>query len=209
MILEGHPGANAGATSDMCTGYDDGMDPNGRIVRSLIKFDLSSLPTNAAVQSAKLRAYYMGYWDYPNHVRTVTAYRITGDWTESGVTWDNKPSPGTAYGSVDIPANDDWGWRELDVRDLVQSWVNGSIANQGVMLRGPEASGADSSYPVFHTRKGPYPPQLVINYLAATAMSQPSAEQATVLTGPRLRDHLGASVAPTDASGREQRELRP
>jgi hypothetical protein len=184
------------------------MNPNGRIVRSLIKFDLGSLPANAAVQSAKLRVYYGGYWDYPNRVRTVTAYRITGDWTESEVTWDNKPSPSTAYGSVDIPANADWGWRELDVRDLVQSWVNGSIANQGVMLRGPEASGTDSSYRKFGTRESLYPPELVINYLAAAAASQAPATPTAALAGPRLRDHLGGSVAPTDASGREQRELR-
>jgi hypothetical protein len=206
-VLEGYPSANTGIASDMWAGYDDGMDPNGRIVRSLIKFDLSNLPANATVQSAKLRVYYMGYRDFTNHIRTVTAYRITGDWAESGVTWDNKPSPGTAYGSVDITANADWGWRELDVRALVQGWVNGSIANQGVMLRGPEASGADSSYRKFGTRESPYPPELVINYLAAAAASQAPATPAAALTGPRLRDHLGGSVAPRDASGREQREL--
>jgi subtilisin family serine protease len=207
-ILEGYPGTNAGTTQDMWAGYDDGMNPNGLIVRSLIKFDLSSLPANAAVQSAKLRVYYLGYRDYPNRVRTTTAYQISGDWTESGVTWDSKPSPGTAYGGVEIAANSNWGWSELDVRDLVQSWVNGSVTNQGVMLRGPEASGSDSSYRAFSTREGPYPPELVVNYLAAAAVSQASETATAVLTGPRLRDHLGSSAAPIDASGREQQELR-
>lgn len=192
----------------MWAGYDDTLDPDGRIVRSLIKFDLSDLPANAAVLSAELRVYYKAYWDYPDRARTVTAHRIIGDWTELEVTWNNKPSLGTAYGSVDIPANEDWGWRGLDVRDLVQGWVNGSIANQGVMLCGPEASGADSSWRSFYTREGAYAPQLVISYLAATAISQPPAEQSTVRIGALLRDYLGG-FTPTDGTGREVRELRP
>ena len=207
-ILEGYPDGNAGATNDMWAGYDDSLDPEGRIVRSLIQFDLSDLPANAAVSSAELLVYYQGYWDYPDRVRTVTAHRITGDWTEWGVTWNDRPGLGTAYGSVDIAANDDWGWRELDVRDLVQGWIDGSIANQGVMLCGPEVSGVDSSWRSFYTREGAYAPELVISYYAATAISQPLAEQSTILSGTPLRDYVGGST-PTDGTGREHQELRP
>lgn len=196
-ILEGYPGFNAGTTNDMWAGYDDGrLSPPGRIVRSLIKFDLSGIPSSATVQSARLRVYYAGYWDYPNRVRTITAYRIVGDWTERGVTWNNKPSPGTAYGSVAINSDQNWGWRELDVGALVQGWINGSIPNQGVMLRGPEASGADSSFRIFSTREGPYPPQLVIQYLASGAASLPVVIETPVPAGPSLREYLNASDTP-------------
>lgn len=208
-ILEGYPGNNFGTTNDMWAGYDDGLNPNGRIVRSLIRFDVSSLPPSAVIQSAKLRVYYIGYRDYANRVNTITAYRITGNWTELGVTWNNKPSPDASYGSVDIPANTNWGWRELDVRALVQGWVNDSIANQGVMLRGPEASGADSSYRKFSTREGPYSPQLMITYVAAAAASDVPPDNVAAPTGVRLRQALGGSDAPADAGGREQREMAP
>lgn len=194
VVLEGYPSSNAGSTGDMWAGYDNGtLNPNGRIVRSLIKFDLSSLPAHATVQNAKLRVFYGGYRDYANHVSTITAYRIVNDWTEGAVTWNNKPGSGTAYGSVAIAANQNWGWRELDVQVLVQGWVNRSIPNQGVMLRGPEASGADASYRLFSTREGPYPPQLVINYLAAGAASQPAAVQTPAPAGPSLSEYLNGS----------------
>lgn len=196
-ILEGYPGVNAGTTSDMWAGYDDGaLSPPGRIVRSLIRFDLSGIPSNATVQSARLRVYYAGYRDYPNRVRTITAYRIVGDWTESGVTWNNKPSPGTAYGSVAINSDQNWGWRELDVGALVQGWINGTIPNQGVMLRGPEISGTDSSFRTFSTREGPFPPQLVIQYLASGAASLPVFIETPVPAGPSLREYLNAPDTP-------------
>lgn len=208
-ILEGYPSINLGTASDMWAGYDDGLNPNGRITRSLLRFDITSLPSNAVIQSATLRVYYMGYRDYPNRVNTITAYRINGSWTELGVTWNNKPGPGAAYGSVDIPANTNWGWRELDMQALVQGWVNGSIANQGVMLRGPEVSGADSSYRMFSTREGPYSPQLLINYVAAAAINAAPPDHVAAPAGVRLREVLGSSAAPADASGREHREMAP
>ncbi len=207
-VLEGYSGFNTGTAADMWAGYDDGMEPDGKIVRSLIKFDLSSVPAGATVQSAKLRVYYMGYYDFSNRERTITAYRCVGNWTELGVNWNNKPSPGTAYGSVVIISNTNWGWRELDVQGLVQGWVNGSIPNQGVMLRGPEVSGADSSYRTFSTREGPNAPQLAITYLAVAAASPPPTMQAPVPAGPSLREQLGSPSAPTDADGREQQMSR-
>lgn len=207
-IMEGYPSYNFGTTVDMWAGYDDSLDPYGRIVRSLIRFDLSGLPPAAVVQSAVLRVYYVGYWDFPNHVATITAYQINGSWTETGVTWNNRPNPGASYGSVDIPANQNWGWRELDVKALVQGWLNGSIPNQGVMLRGPEISGIESCWRSFSTREGPYPPQLVVTYTTAGAAERTVATNlpATV-GGPRLRDLVPGFSVPSGAGGRELKEM--
>ncbi len=169
-ILEGRPSLNFGDTDNMWVGYDDKSDPDGKIARGLIKFDVSHLPHGAHVQEATLRIYYKGYWDFPGYVDTITAYQARGHWQEMHVTWQNKPGFGNRYGRVRITADNNWGWRQLSVTDLVQSWLDGSIENDGVMLRGEEASGTNSSRRSFYTREGKHPPQLVIQFTGLATM---------------------------------------
>jgi hypothetical protein len=139
-----------------------------QIVRGLIQFDLSAIPSGTVINHAVLRIYYMGYWDFPVS-RTITSYRINSGWTEMGVTWNNQPGFAEAYGSVDIIANNSWRYVSLDVTALVQAWVNGTYPNKGIMLRGPEVSGSDSSWREFYTRHTSDVPQLVITYTGAAA----------------------------------------
>jgi len=86
-VLEGYPDSNVGDAGDMWAGYDDYLDPDGKIVRSLVRFDLPSLPSGAQINSATLRLYLVSSWDYPNRYRTITTYRIGSDWAEMTVTW--------------------------------------------------------------------------------------------------------------------------
>jgi len=140
-ILEGYPTANFGSTSDMWAGYDDSLDPDGEIVRSLVMFDLSTIPSGSTINSATFEAYLIGWYDYPNRYRDVAVHRITGTWSENSVAWNNKPDYSESYDSVSIKSEEVWDWHSWDVTDLVQEWVNGTYANHGIMLRGPEQSG--------------------------------------------------------------------
>jgi hypothetical protein len=169
-ILQGYPTMNAGNTSDMWAGYDDYLDPDGKIVRSLIQFDTSVIPAGTPIASAVLRVYLVGSWDYPGRTRTITTYRIGSGWSESSVTWNTQPSIGEAYGSTGV-THGSGGWYSFNVTDLVRGWVNGTLPNYGVMLRGPEKSGSDSSWKAFSTRQGNYTPQLVITYSGYAALS--------------------------------------
>jgi len=162
-VLQGYPTTNFGDTSDMWAGYDDYLSPDGKIVRSLIQFDVSAIPSGISIGSATLRVYLVGSWDYPNRTRTITTYRIGSAWSESSVTWNTCPSCAEAYGSAPV-THGAWGWYSFDVTNLVRGWVNGSLPNYGVMLRGPEVSGSNSSWKGFSTREGPYTPQLAITY---------------------------------------------
>lgn len=163
VVLQGYPTLNFGSTIDMWVGYDDGLIPNGMIARSLIKFDLTSLPLNQTISRATLRVYLISSRDFPNTNRTITAYRITSSWLESSITWNSAPGYGSAYGSESI-RNDDFAWHEVDVTSLVAAWYSGTYPNYGIMLRGPEISGFDSSWRGFSTREGPFIPQLVVEY---------------------------------------------
>jgi hypothetical protein len=53
-------------------------------------------------------------------------------------------------------------WYSFDVTNLVRGWVNGTLPNNGIMLRSPETSGPNLRF--FSTREGGNSPQLVITY---------------------------------------------
>lgn len=206
VVLEGYPTANVGTAGDMWVGYDDMLDPDGKIVRSVVKFNLASVPAGAKVQGAKLRIYSVGYWDFPNVYDTIRAYQAVGDWNESTVNWNNKPNAGQGYGSVSIIANSNWTWYELDVKDLVQGWLNGSMANHGILLRGQEESGSNSSWRSFSTKEGSNPPQLVVNYGSALSANAAQAVVADPL-GPSVRTLLAPTGPTADNAGRQYRAL--
>ncbi|MCB0162587.1 MAG: DNRLRE domain-containing protein [Anaerolineae bacterium] len=178
-ILQGYPTQNFRNTIDMWAGYDDSLNPDGRIVRSLVKFNIATLPINQVITKATFRVHLISSYDFPNTSRTITAYRITSDWSESSLTWNNAPGYSTAYDS-NLIGNDDFDWYDFDVTNLVKAWYEGNYQNYGVMLRGPEYSGLDSSWRGFSTREGSFPPQLVIEYQAApTPPNPPSLLTAT------------------------------
>ena len=194
-IMEGYPTTNFGDTIDMWAGYDDYLSPDGKIVRSLIKFDVSSIPSASYITNVTLKVYMCESWDYPGRSRTITAYRIGSSWSEMSVTWNSRPSYAESYGSVAIK-HGSFGWYSLDVTNLVKAWVSGTYANYGVMLRGPEHSGSDSSWRAFYTRESSYVPELVITYISGLSVRYALSSEAVSDSASSLRimDLLGISL---------------
>ena len=180
-ILQGYANTNSGTLAYMWVGYDDYLNPDGKIARSLIAFNTSAIPSNVAIDQALLRVYLVDSWDYPGESRTVTTYRISSPWSESNVTWNSQPSFAQAYGSASV-SHDVKRWYSFDVTNLVRGWINGTLPNYGIMLRGPEYSGSDSSWKSFSTREGEYTPQLIITYSGQTTQGI-GANETTFPTG--------------------------
>ncbi len=198
-IMQGRATMNFGSATDMWVGYDDALNPDGQIVRSMIQFNVSNIPSSVAISSAVLRAYKYDSYDYAGNWRTITTFRITSPWSESAVTWNTRPSYSTAYGSAYVP-HDVEGWHSFDVTSLVQGWINGSIPNYGVMLRGPEWSGSDSSWKSFLTKEeGSHTPYLSITYATQAASANGQTESEILLAetsrGYTISQTLGNSLA--------------
>lgn len=162
-VLQGYPGASEGSATQIWAGYDDSLSPQGQIARGLVWFDIASLPPGKVIINSRLRLRLVSARDYPDTPRTITTHRITSNWSEGTVTWNSKPGYQGAFGSKAM-VRDDWAWHDFDVTSLVDAWYRGIYPNQGIMVRGPEASGTDSSWRGFGTREGSYPPQLVVEY---------------------------------------------
>jgi hypothetical protein len=142
MVLQGFPDQYLGTQDHMWVGYDHCS--NGGIARSLVEFYTHTIPAGAQVLNATLRLYHVRSCDWDSRRHTITAYRVRDDMGVDVITWRNQPRIAEAYGSM-IVISSNWGWYSLDVTGLVRGWVDGSLPNYGIMLRGPEGSGNESA----------------------------------------------------------------
>lgn len=74
---------NKGTDTTLTIG--NGNDANNYTTRTLIKFDLSTLPDNAIISSATLSLFCNG--DFSSNARTFKVYRVLRAWVESQSTW--------------------------------------------------------------------------------------------------------------------------
>ncbi len=140
MVLAGYPTTNYGSTEDMWAGYDTWLNPDGKNARSLVRFDLSAIPSGTSIEQATLWLYLRRSYDVPDASRIIATYRVTSWWAEGSVTWNTRPGFSGMYGWVSIP-HAAWGWYAADVTNLVRGWVSGQYSNYGVWVFGNEDSG--------------------------------------------------------------------
>ncbi len=125
-----------------------------QVGHQLIHFDLSDIPPNVSVLSAKLEVYQYSASNVSADA-TIAVHRATQDWVEGtkqgggtpdGATWDTYDGVNpwaTPGGDIDpqviasapvIDVNDVWiAW---PVEKLVQGWLSGTYPNQGLLLKG-------------------------------------------------------------------------
>jgi hypothetical protein len=161
-VEEAGPEANFGASFLRA---DGGADPD---VETYLRFDTSSFP--GAIQAAKLRVYaYTGTADGP------AVLGVTDPWSETGITWANRPPAATA------PIDDKGAiapntWVEYDVTPLVTG-----PGTYSFVLRTTSNDGVD-----FYSREAANPPRLVLTAAvptsgaAATSPSRRAARRPSV-----------------------------
>jgi hypothetical protein len=103
-------------------------------VTSYVRFNLAVLPSGASVSKATLRLYV----DAVSKSGTFDVYEIDSNWLENSVTY-NTPAPplGTsATGGHPITVSSSMlnQFLLVDITPLVQGWVSGTIANNGIAL---------------------------------------------------------------------------
>lgn len=177
-------------------------DAEGDEDHALIAFDTSTLPDNIVVVSATLRLYSEINLRQPNapaDVLPVQPEAALSSWTETGVTWNNRP----ASSDLGDPAvNYQVGWQHFDVTNIVQGWVDGSVTNYGMVLTpGARVEGWAFYWDRSHDTAGP---RLTVEYEDAPPPSCETALADLSLSGPTSgatgRTYtFGAVASPTDA----------
>jgi len=91
--------------------------------RAFLKFDLSKIPTNAAITEARLwlRVYY--YSNPADEMRLVQCWSVTDDsWDQDTITWDTQPNLAK---NLDTAYIDGYRWFSWVVTDFVQDQFEG------------------------------------------------------------------------------------
>ncbi len=129
---------NNGTTADQNIRFE-----LGNTEHALTRFDLSSLPADAQINSATAWFYLKSTSTHPEG--NITVHRVTTDWTELGATWETMDGQFETSTLATIPAQSTGAvWVSINLTAQVQAWVNGQ-SNQGILLRS-EAEGLHAMY---------------------------------------------------------------
>jgi len=171
----------------------------------LLRFELGSIPYGATVTQATLQVYVSG-WSGKNI--TAGAYAVLRPWGVDQATWNvassssNWALPGCNDTATDRRSTPEatfltsgiYKWYALDVTGLVQEWVNGTLGNQGVLLRQTVYDTYNMFFASAEHGTASLRPKLTITYHGAGG---PSATPTTV---PPSATPTATSVAPTATS---------
>lgn len=104
---------------------------------SLLKFDLTQIPSSAIVIDAKLSLYY---WQgsLPGHEGENASYlqKVLENWDEMSVTWNTKPST-TTVGEVYLltSSNQTQDYPDINMTQFVSDWIGDPQNNFGMLFR--------------------------------------------------------------------------
>lgn len=163
------------------TTFQVGTDAISLLNRSLIKWDLSSIPAGSVVISATLSIYVS--FDNSDNTRTMRAYRVKRAWVEGQATWNiystgnNWGTAGCANTTTDREATDIGNVSVLSnlavnaevqislTPSKVQEWISGALNNYGMLLKVDTETAQDQYiyYAHEHATAGTKP-KLVITY---------------------------------------------
>ena len=187
-VTELHPDSNQGTLN-----YLQVENANNRNTESYLRFTVNGI--SGTIQSVKLRVYATTN----SSTNGPAVYGSNNTWTETGITWNNRPAPTT--GILDNKsAIDKNTWVEYDVTSLVAG--NGTFNFVFV--------GDTSDEIRFSSREGGNPPQLVVtintNTPTVTAPAPTLTRTSTPSSGPtstRTPTSPAATLTrtPTQSSG--------
>lgn len=135
--------------------------------RMYLKFPITQIPPSAIISSAKMKMYLLASTGVSSV--NLELFRATGSWSES-MTWNDQDdllSDNDRYAVKAI--GNTLGWKEWDIKSLVQDWVSGRRTNYGVMIIFQSGIG-DSYSRTFFSRdmSGDFKPKLEVTYTMPT-----------------------------------------
>jgi len=139
----------------------------GTIERPMYRYDLSSLPANASILSA--RAWFYVSKEHPEG--PVDIHLLTEDWTDASATWDSmgdKMDNAVLATIPTQPAED--VWVSVNLTAQVQAWVNGQ-PNYGITLNST-SEGTHGDYASREAGQQPY-----LEVVVGTSPSSPAILQ--------------------------------
>lgn len=171
-------------STELKSGYYSG--PEGTFTaRSLLKFDLSAIPSGANISAATLSLWENHSYSCQN--RVVEVYRVTSGWGDQ-VTWSNKPgfaaSPADTKNAAKGYSSACPGGRvDFDVSSIVNYWKNSSATNDGFGIRAQSETDT-YGWKKFASDQATNRPLLDVTYNTPPDAPDPQSPTGGVTTGP-------------------------
>jgi hypothetical protein len=144
-------------------GYDLSDGASFGAERLLLRFDvLSTVPIDAAINSAYLRLHLNSSDPADDESMGTVLRRTASDWDESTVTWNSEPAWGEIRAIADVGSTSTW--YEWEITDLVADWTDGTHKDYGVEIIGDER--VQQRERMFYSREtgNDLYPRLVVDY---------------------------------------------
>ncbi|MEI7724473.1 MAG: gliding motility-associated C-terminal domain-containing protein [Bacteroidota bacterium] len=132
-----HPDINYGTDQDFIANTWT-VQGNFFIMRSLIQFDLTSIPSNSIVITASLflsTDLTSGHHQLNSGLNTSYLYRVVESWAENQVTWNTQPAFSMSNPVILPVSVSDTAHYEVDVKSHVQDMVSNPSANFGWLFK--------------------------------------------------------------------------
>lgn len=178
-IDDGTPTTNYNTSTTDLVGHATG---DSRKRRTLIKFDLSSIPADATINGGTLALTFQA--DFAGAAGTICAYRQLKNWVPAQTTWNiiatgtNWTTAGgfdaadceqTESGSATFTATETMNTvKNIPISaGKLQDWVSGSVSNYGFLLKNSSESNNLYQYHSLEATTASYRPTLTIDYTPA------------------------------------------
>ncbi|MGQ8871919.1 DNRLRE domain-containing protein [Paenibacillus sp. TSA_86.1] len=150
-VREDVPTLNYGEETTFAVGsYRD------KVLRSLLGFDISSLKASYDFDKVELR---MIYGQVPT--KNLKLFAVNGNWSETGVTWNNRPNIGTEI-SNSYKVDTEEGYVTFDVTDFIEQQY--TVGNHLVDFYLVAFNEFEPNYEYFFSKESSLIPQLVVTY---------------------------------------------
>ncbi len=188
----GSTGTNYGTLGTMNVSVASGP----AIYRGFMKFNLTSIPSNAVITSAILKLTPSG----TENVTTTGSTQLYLDvcnssWTETGINHSSNISNNTLFATV-TTSNLVSSKREFQIRDFIQPMVEGRLPNNGFRVRkSDETTVLNTTYFTRENGTASNRPQLVIQYYLRSYVSAATVVHTSTLSS------TDGSISPTVTNG--------
>jgi hypothetical protein len=104
----------------------------GAANQAFVRFDLSSLPQDAVIAKATLRAWV----NLVSNEGSVDVAAVLGPWDEATLTASTAPDVSAPLASLELEKTRQKSYVNVELTELVQDWASGALANHGIALLG-------------------------------------------------------------------------
>lgn len=179
--------ANFGSASNLKIG----KIVSGIEYRSLIQFDLSSIPETNTVTEAILQLNLTSSSN--SNTLEIKAYRIATDWSETESTWIRRTSStnwttqGGDYSEEldSINVTDTLGIYNLTITSIVRNWVSGNEDNYGILIVQTNAQNGDyKDFGSSDSSTESERPKLIVTHVSNVAPTLENYSISSTLTSP-------------------------